>query len=121
MIALSAAVVVNTARGGAFPARAVRTGAVDRHRPLALQDRLVVRDQALLVGGQLNALRVSWLYLKIGVINELQYRVNFFVQLLQSLIQVGTALVMLKLVYSHTSQLNGWTEAELLTLIGVQI
>ena len=45
----------------------------------------------------MNALRVSWLYLKIGVINELQYRVNFFVQVLQSLIQVGTALVMLAL------------------------
>ena len=43
----------------------------------------------------MNALRVSWLYLKVGVMNELQYRVNFFVQLLQSLIQVGTALVML--------------------------
>jgi viologen exporter family transport system permease protein len=69
----------------------------------------------------LNALRVSWLFLKIGVINELQYRVNFFVQLLQSLIQVGTALIMLALVYSHTTELNGWSEPELLTLIGVQV
>jgi ABC-2 type transport system permease protein len=69
----------------------------------------------------LNALRVSWLYLKIGVINELQYRVNFFVQLLQSLIQVGTALVMLALVYSHTTRLHGWTQSELLSLIGVQV
>lgn len=69
----------------------------------------------------MNALRVSWLFLKIGVINELQYRVNFFVQLLQSLIQVGTALIMLALVYSHTTELNGWTEPELLTLIGVQV
>ena len=69
----------------------------------------------------MNALRVGLLYLKVGVMNELQYRVNFFVQLLQSLIQVGTGLVMLELVYSHTTQLNGWSEAELLTLIGVQI
>ena len=69
----------------------------------------------------MNALRVSWLFLKIGVINELQYRVNFFVQLLQSLIQVGTALIMLALVYSHTTELNGWSESELLTLIGVQV
>jgi ABC-2 type transport system permease protein len=69
----------------------------------------------------LNALRVSWLYFKVGVMNELQYRVNFFVQLLQSLIQVGTALVMLSLVYSHTTALDGWTEPELLSLVGVQI
>jgi ABC-2 type transport system permease protein len=78
-------------------------------------------DQAVRLGGQLNALRVSWLFLKIGVINELQYRVNFFVQLLQSIIQIGTALVMLKLVYSHTTQLHGWTQPELLSLIGVQV
>jgi ABC-2 type transport system permease protein len=78
-------------------------------------------DQALRLGGQLNALRVSWLFLKIGVINELQYRVNFFVQLLQSLIQVGIALIMLALVYSHTTELNGWSESELLSLIGIQV
>jgi viologen exporter family transport system permease protein len=68
-----------------------------------------------------NTLRVSWLYLRVGVLNELQYRVNFFVQLLQSLIQVGTGLVMLSLVYSHTNELNGWQESELLSLLGVQV
>ena len=69
----------------------------------------------------MNALRVGWMFLKVGVLNELQYRVNFFVQLLQSLIQVGTGLVMLSLVYSHTTELNGWSESELLALVGVQI
>jgi viologen exporter family transport system permease protein len=69
----------------------------------------------------MNALRVARLYLKVGVLNELQYRVNFFVQLFQSAIQVTTGLVVLSLVYSHTTQLNGWTESELLTLLGVQI
>ncbi len=69
----------------------------------------------------MNTFRVGWLYFKVGVMNELQYRVNFFVQLFQSLIQVGTGLVMLSLVYSHTTELNGWTESELLSLLGVQI
>jgi ABC-2 type transport system permease protein len=78
-------------------------------------------DQALLGGGRVNTLRVGWLFLKVGVMNELQYRVNFFVQLFQSLIQVGTGLVMLSLVYSHTTELNGWKESELLSLLGVQI
>jgi ABC-2 type transport system permease protein len=78
-------------------------------------------DQALLGGGRVNTVRVGWLYFKVGVLNELQYRVNFFVQLLQSLIQVGTGLVMLSLVYSHTTELNGWKESELLSLLGVQI
>lgn len=69
----------------------------------------------------MNTLRVSWLFFKVGLMNELQYRVNFFVQLLQSLIQVGTALVMLALVYSHTTELNGWSQPELLSLVGVQV
>jgi ABC-2 type transport system permease protein len=69
----------------------------------------------------MSVIRVAWLYLKIGILNELQYRVNFFVQLLQSLIQIGTGLVMLSLVYSHTNQLHGWKEPELLSLLGVQV
>ena len=69
----------------------------------------------------MNAARVAWLYFKVGVMAELQYRVNFFLQLVQSLIQVGTGLAVLALVYSHTTRLHGWTESELLSLLGVQI
>ena len=69
----------------------------------------------------MRTLRVSWLFLKVGVLNELQYRVNFFVSLLQSLVQVVTGLVVLALVYSHTTALNGWTQPELLCLLGIQI
>ena len=69
----------------------------------------------------MSVLRVAGLFLKIGVLNELQYRVNFFVQVFQSLIQVGTGLAVLALVYSHTQELNGWSESELLTVLGVQI
>src|SRR5215471_20722820 len=69
----------------------------------------------------MNALRVSWLYLKLGVLNELQYRVNFFVSLLQMAIALVTGLVVLSLVYSHTAELNGWTQPELLCVFGIQI
>ena len=69
----------------------------------------------------MNTLRVSWLYLKLGVLNELQYRVNFFVSLLQMAIALVTGLVVLALVYSHTQELNGWTKAELLCVLGIQI
>jgi ABC-2 type transport system permease protein len=69
----------------------------------------------------MNALRVSWLYVKLGVLNELQYRVNFFVSLLQMAIALVTGLVVLALVYSHTQELNGWTQPELLCVLGVQI
>ncbi len=69
----------------------------------------------------MNTLRVAALYLKVGVLNELQYRVNFFLNVLQALIQVATGLIVISLVYSHTPRLNGWTEPELLSLLGVQI
>jgi ABC-2 type transport system permease protein len=69
----------------------------------------------------MNAVRVSWLYLKLGVLNELQYRVNFFVSLLQMAIALVVGLVVLALVYSHTDELNGWTQPELLCVLGIQI
>ena len=67
----------------------------------------------------MNALRLMWIYFRVGAMNELQYRVNFFVQLLQSLVALGTGLVGLWLVFSHTATLDGWAPSELLALMGV--
>jgi viologen exporter family transport system permease protein len=83
---------------------------------------VAVRGPALLGGRKLiRPLRLAWLFFRIGSLNELQYRVNFFIQLLQSAVSVGTALAVLALVYSHTDKLNGWTESELLVVMGIQI
>jgi ABC-2 type transport system permease protein len=68
-----------------------------------------------------NTLRLTWLFFKVGVLNELQYRVNFVVQLLQSAIALTVGLVVLSLVYSHTDELNGWSQPELLCVLGIQI
>ena len=69
----------------------------------------------------MHALRVSWLFFKVGVLNELQYRVNFVVQVFQSAIALVVGLLVLALVYSHTDELNGWSQSELLCLLGIQI
>ena len=66
-------------------------------------------------------MRLAWLFFKVGSLNELQYRANFFIQLLQSAISVVVALVVLKVVYAHTEELNGWSESELLVVLGIQI
>ena len=63
--------------------------------------------------------RLAWLSLRIGALAELQYRVNFFLQLLQSLLALGTALAVLALVFSHTPELAGWSPDELLAVVGV--
>ena len=69
----------------------------------------------------MNALRLSWIFFRVGVMNEVQYRVNFVIQLLQSAITLLVGLAVLALVYSHTDALNGWTQPELLCVLGIQI
>jgi ABC-2 type transport system permease protein len=52
--------------------------------------------------------------------NDLQYRVNFALQVLQSFLAVAVGLIVFELVFSHTTDLNGWTHSELLAILGVQ-
>jgi ABC-2 type transport system permease protein len=64
-------------------------------------------------------IRLTWSYLRIGIANELQYRVNFFIQLLQSFIALATGLIGLWLVFTHTAELGGWSQPELLAVMGI--
>jgi ABC-2 type transport system permease protein len=67
----------------------------------------------------MSGLRLAWVHLRVGVLNEMQYRANFFIQLLQSTVAVGTGLVALAVIFDHTTDLNGWSRAELLIVMGV--
>ncbi len=69
----------------------------------------------------LRPFRLGWLFFRVGAMNELQYRVNFFIQVFQSLLTLGTGLVVLGLVFGHTAELNGWSRPQLLAVLGVQI
>jgi len=60
-------------------------------------------------------------FFRIGALNELQYRANFAVQLFQSAIAAGTGLAVLALVFGQTTNLNGWSQSELLAVMGVHI
>lgn len=66
-------------------------------------------------------IRLFWIYFRIGAMNELQYRANFFIQLFQSFLALGTGLVALALVFTHTTNLGGWSRPELLAVMGVHI
>ena len=66
-------------------------------------------------------LRLLWIYLRVGFMNEVQYRVNFFVQIGQSAIALATGLIVLSLVFSYTDSLNDWSRPELLIVMGVHI
>ena len=65
------------------------------------------------------AVRLAATFLRVGMMNEVQYRVNFFIQLVQSLLTIATGLTTLALVFSHTDELGGWSKPQLLAVMGV--
>jgi ABC-2 type transport system permease protein len=69
----------------------------------------------------LRPVRLFALFFRIGALNELQYRANLAVQLLESGIALATGLAVLGLVFGQTTNLGGWSEAELLAVMGVHI
>jgi ABC-2 type transport system permease protein len=56
---------------------------------------------------------------RVGALNELQYRVNFFLQLFQSLVALATAIAVILLVFLYTTSLGGWSPWELMVVVGV--
>ena len=64
-------------------------------------------------------LRLLWTFFRVGVMSELAYRVNFFVQLFESVLELGTAVAGLAVIFSFTRTLGGWTPDEVLALVGV--
>ena len=64
-------------------------------------------------------LRLVWVFLRLAALNDLQYRANFLVQLVHSLLGLGFALGGLGVVFAHTETLGGWRQAELLVVVGV--
>ena len=69
----------------------------------------------------MNPIKLALTYLRIGVLNEMQYRINFFIQLLQSFISVATGLIGLSLVFGQVNTLAGWSRPELLAVMGVHL
>jgi len=69
----------------------------------------------------MTTLRLLWLFFRVGVMGELAYRFNFVIQLFQSILQLGTALAGLAVVFSYTDTLGGWRSDEVVALVGVYI
>jgi ABC-2 type transport system permease protein len=64
-------------------------------------------------------LRLLWTFFRVGAMGELAYRVNFVVQLVESLLELGTAVAGLAVIFSYTSTLGGWTPDQVLALVGI--
>jgi ABC-2 type transport system permease protein len=63
--------------------------------------------------------RLLWVHLRLGILNELQYRTNLGVQLVQSVVGLATSLLGLGVIFSKTDNLAGWSPAELLVIVGI--
>ena len=63
--------------------------------------------------------KLAFNYLRIGVMNEFQYRANLYIQILQTFIALGTGLIGLSLVFDQVDELGGWGKADLLAVMGV--
>ena len=85
----------------------------------AAASRLAGRHSRLLGRGRMNYLRLFGLYFRVGAMGEMQYRLNFFVQLFQSALQLGTAIAGLAVIFTYTHSLGGWRPEEVLALVGV--
>ncbi|HRW10389.1 MAG TPA: ABC-2 family transporter protein [Caldilineaceae bacterium] len=69
----------------------------------------------------MNQLRVFWTFFRLGAMNELAYRVNFFTQIFQAIMSLVLALGGLAVVFNQTDSLAGWYPTELIALVGIYL
>ena len=69
----------------------------------------------------LHTLRIIWTYFRLGILGELEYRANFFVQIFESFVGLLVALGGLAVVFDHTDALGGWLPDHLTALVGIHI
>jgi ABC-2 type transport system permease protein len=63
--------------------------------------------------------RLIGLSLKVNALSELEYRANFFLQIIQSALSLIIGIGGIAIIFEHTDSLNGWSANQLLIVIGV--
>jgi ABC-2 type transport system permease protein len=58
-------------------------------------------------------------FLSQAVVRETHYRAHFVTTLIVGLVQLGLGVVPILLLYGYTDDVRGWTQAEVITLVGV--
>ncbi len=69
----------------------------------------------------MHSLTVARTFFRLGLLNIMQYRSDFFVSLLNVLITLGTQLLGLQVIFGQTADLRGWTRDDLIVLIGIHM
>ncbi|MFO7548108.1 MAG: ABC-2 family transporter protein [Acidimicrobiia bacterium] len=68
-----------------------------------------------------HSLKVALIHWRLGAEYEVQYRLNFVLQVVESGVRLVTGIVAIRLVFAHTLDLQGWSQPELLAVLGVHI
>ncbi|MBC7645415.1 MAG: ABC-2 family transporter protein [Thermoleophilia bacterium] len=66
----------------------------------------------------MRAIRLLLLHVKLAGLTELQYRANLVAQLVQSIVTAALSIISTQLVFSHTTELGGWSRSELYVVVG---
>src|SRR5690606_33617127 len=72
-------------------------------------------------GTVMHALTVARTFFRLGLLNIMQYRSDFFISLLNVVITLGTQLLGLTVIFGQTEDLRGWTRDDLIVLIGIHM
>ena len=49
----------------------------------------------------MKTLKLAWIFFRIGLMNEMAYRANFFIQIVESLLGMATALGSVFIIFNH--------------------
>jgi ABC-2 type transport system permease protein len=66
-----------------------------------------------------NYLRLLWIFYKNTLSSELEYRLNFWSNLLLSLFWLGWAALSVRIYFYHAERIAGWSYLELLVVMGL--
>ena len=58
-------------------------------------------------------------FYKNAILSELEYRANFFVNIVTNLFWLSWSVIGLQVFFNHTERIGGWTYDEALVVIGV--
>lgn len=67
----------------------------------------------------MNTLRLFLISCRLGLLNEFEYRVNFWVHLFEAVMSFFTGIVVLWTVFGKTRSIGGWTWQEILVILAL--
>ncbi|MCW2925945.1 MAG: transporter permease [Thermoleophilia bacterium] len=67
---------------------------------------------------RLHSVRAVGGLVRSAILEELQYRSNFWIYLINAVVELGLSLLTLSIVFAHVDHLNGWSRDDLLVLLG---